>query len=113
MEVDMSRVRFLLGIAAVTIFLVSLSATFTAQTPAEKTWNGQLVKIDTTAKLISAKGPDQKEMSFAYNDDTLVVSPDRTVQGLTGKAGSDLRITYREERGTNLAVRIELVEPKA
>jgi hypothetical protein len=51
-------------------------------------------------------------MSFAYNDETQVVSPDKTVQGLTGKAGSDLRITYREERGTNLAVKIELVEPK-
>lgn len=108
----MNRIRFLVGIAAVTVFLVSLSATFTAQTPADKTWTGQLVKVDTTAKLISGKGSDQKEMSFAYNDDTQVVSPDKSVQGLTGQTGSDLRITYREVRGVNMAIKIELVEPK-
>jgi hypothetical protein len=110
MEVEMNRVRVLLGIAAVTVFLVSLSATLTAQTPAEKTWTGQLVKVDTTAKLVSGKGADQKEMSFSYNDETQVVSPEKTIQGLTGKTGSDLRITYREERGSNMATKIELVE---
>jgi hypothetical protein len=51
-------------------------------------------------------------MSFAYNDDTQVVSPDKSVQGLTGQTGSDLRITYREVRGVNMAIKIELVEPK-
>jgi hypothetical protein len=110
MEVEMKRVQVLLGIAAVAVFLVALSATVTAQAPAEKTWTGQLVKVDTAAKQVSAKGSDQKEMSFAYNDDTQVISPDKTVQGLTGKTGSDLRITYREERGTNLATKIELIE---
>jgi len=110
MEVEMNRVRVLLGIAAVTVFLVSLSATLTAQAPAEKTWTGQLVKVDTTAKLVSGKGADQKEMSFSFNDDTQVVSPEKTIQGLTGKTGSDLRITYREERGTNMATKIELLE---
>jgi len=106
----MSKVRIMLGIALISVFVVSLSATLTGQTPAEKTWTGQLVKVDTTAKIVSGKGSDQKEMSFAYNDETQVVSPDKSVQGLTGKAGSDLRITYREERGTNLATKIELLE---
>jgi hypothetical protein len=113
MEVEMSKVRIFLGIALATVFLVSLSATITGQTPAEKTWTGQLVKVDTTSKIVSGKGSDDKEMSFTYNDDTQVISPDKSVQGLTGKAGSDLRITYREERGTNLATKIELMEKPA
>jgi hypothetical protein len=106
----MSKVRILLGIALATVFVVSLSANLTGQVPAEKTWTGQLVKVDTTAKMVTAKGSDQKEMSFLYSDQTQVVSPDKSIQGLTGKAGADLRITYREERGTNLATKIELLE---
>jgi len=106
----MNKVRVLLGIAAVTVFLVSLSTISVGQTPADKTWTGQLAKVDTSAKTVSGKGADQKEMSFTYNDATQVISPDKTVQGLTGKAGSDLRITYHEEKGANLATKIELIE---
>ena len=79
---------------------------------AEKTFSGQLSKVDTSAKLIAVKGPDQKDMMFNYNDETQVISPDKTVQGLSGKTGAQLRISYREERGTNLATKIELVETK-
>jgi hypothetical protein len=49
---------------------------------------------------------------FNYNDDTQVLSPDRTMQGLVGKAGAQVRIRYREDRGVRSAVSIELVEKR-
>jgi hypothetical protein len=77
---------------------------------AAKMFEGELTKVDTNLKTITAKGKDQKEMSFVYNDTTTVVGGDKTVQGLAGKTGTDLRISYREDRGNNLATRIEIVE---
>jgi hypothetical protein len=118
MEVDMGRIRVFFGIALAAVILVSIPAHSQQATPstekalAEKTFTGQLSKVDTSAKLIAVKGPDEKDMMFNYNDDTLVVSPDKTVQGLTGKTGAQLRISYHEERGSNLATKIELIEPQ-
>jgi hypothetical protein len=116
MEVEMERIRVFFGIALVAVILVSIPAYSRQATPstekalAEKTFSGQLSKVDTGAKLIAVKGPDQKDMMFNYNDDTQVISPDKTVQGLSGKTGAQLRISYHEERGSNLATKIELVE---
>jgi hypothetical protein len=78
----------------------------------EKTMDGQLLNVDRNAKLISVRGPDQKEAIFNYNDDTKVISPDRTMQGLVGKPGAEVRIRYREDRGVKLAISIELVEKR-
>jgi hypothetical protein len=116
MEVDMKRIRVFFGIALTAVILVSIpaysrqAAPPTAKALAEKTFSGQLSKIDTRAKIIAVKGPDEKDMMFNYNDDTQVISPDKTVQGLTGKTGAQLRISYHEERGSNMATKIELVE---
>jgi YD repeat-containing protein len=120
MEVEMKSVRVLFGIALAVVFLASVQSAYSSQAAppvqraaaAEKTMTCQLTKVDTAAKLISVKDPDQKEMMFSYNDDTQVISPEKTVQGLTGKSGAQLKITYHEERGANLATKIELVEAK-
>ena len=115
----MNKARVCFGIALVVITLVSIPA-FSQAPPAqgnrgaaaaaEKTFSGPLVKVDTEAKVISVKGPDQKDMMFSYTEETQVVSPDKTVQGLSGKTGAQLKITYREDRGANQATKIELVE---
>jgi hypothetical protein len=117
MEVDMKRIRVFFGIALTAVVLVSIPAAYSRQAPpttdkalAEKTFSGQLSKVDTSAKLIAVKGPDQKDMMFNYSDETQVISPDKTVQGLDGKTGAQLRITYHEERGSNMATKIELLE---
>jgi hypothetical protein len=112
----MKRIRVFFGIALTAVILVSIPAYSRQATPstekalAEKTFSGQLSKVDTSAKLIAVKGPDQKDMMFNYNDDTQVISPDKTVQGLSGKTGAELKISYHEERGSNLATKIELIE---
>jgi hypothetical protein len=68
---------------------------------------GQLAKVDASAKEITIKGSDNKEMVFTYNDATQITGVDGP-QGLAGKTGSTLRVTYRVSGGDNLATRIEV-----
>jgi len=113
----MKLLRILCGIVLAAVMFASLPITYGSpanleeqKPPEEKSIIGLLLNVDVKAKLISMRGPDQKETIFNYSDDLQVVSPDRTVQGLTGKPGAQVRIRYREERGIKLATRIELLE---
>jgi hypothetical protein len=73
----------------------------------DKSFEGSLVKVDVAAKLITVKGLDDKDVMFVYNNDTQMTGMDNSPQGLAGKTGSRLKITYRESRGINLAIKIE------
>jgi len=77
---------------------------------AEKVFQGQLTKVDANAKAIMVKGTGDAEMTFEYTDATQVVGPEKTVQGLAGKPGTQLRVTYREAAGKNTAIRIETIQ---
>ena len=80
------------------------------QAPAEKSYTGTLSKVDLTAKEITVKGSDEKEMVFTFNDRTQMTGVDNSPQGLTGKTGANLKITYQEGRGANLATKIEVAQ---
>jgi len=81
------------------------------QAPAqqERQFQGSLVKVDPAAHMITAKGADEKEWQFSYTDKTEIVGGEQA-QGLTGKAGSKLKITYMVDKGINQATRIEISE---
>jgi cytoskeletal protein RodZ len=85
-----------------------------ANAPAsDMTFEGRLLKIDTAAKTISVAGLSGKEgaisdMSFKYDESTVVVGGDRTAQGLDGKTGSLLKVTYQPDHEINKASRIEI-----
>ena len=74
---------------------------------AEKSFSGQLAKVDDKAKEITLKGTDNKEMMFTWDDKTQITGVDGP-QGLTGKTGSNLKVSYREAAGRNLATKIEV-----
>jgi hypothetical protein len=76
----------------------------------EKVFQGQLAKVDADAKSITAIGPGNQEMTFSYTEATQVLGADKGVQGLAGKAGAELKITYRDAAGKHLATKIETVE---
>src|SRR5688572_17109695 len=82
------------------------------QTETARTFEGQLSKVDSSAKTITMKGSDDKEMIFSYSDTTQVVGADGGVQGLTGKTGSSLKVSYSADRGLNQATKIEVVPAK-
>ena len=81
-----------------------------AQAQQEKAFEGALVKVDTDAHMLTAKGADNKDWQFSYNEKTQIMGPEKTIQGLAGKAGAKLRITYKVEQGANQATRIEVSE---
>jgi len=81
-----------------------------AQAPpsAEKSFQGQLSKVDDRAKELTLKGADNKEMIFTWNEQTKISGVEGP-QGLAGaKAGSNLKVMYRENRGANLATQIDV-----
>ena len=99
------------------IAMILLAVTVYAQAPQppaapaqeqSRSFQGALVKIDTTARVLTAKGMDDKEMLFSYTEKTEVVGPEKTIQGLAGKSGAKLTIRYTVEKGTNVASRIEV-----
>jgi hypothetical protein len=51
-------------------------------------------------------------MTFTYDDKTQVTGAEKTVQGLTGRSGATVKITYREEGADRIATRIEVSEAK-
>lgn len=76
---------------------------------AEKTFTGQLTKVDPQAKWIAVKGAGDMEMQFDYTDATQVVG-EKGIQGLAGKTGAELRVTYRDAAGKHQATKIEVAE---
>ena len=77
----------------------------------QQTATGQLAKVDAAAKEITIKTGD-KEMVLTYNDATQITGVDGGAQGLTGKTGATLRVTYQSRGGSSLASRIEVQEAK-
>jgi len=80
------------------------------QAAEQKVFEGQLTKVDAAAKSISVKGTTGPEMQFIYDEDTQVIGPAQDIQGLAGKDGTPLKVSYRQEKGINVATRIEILE---
>jgi hypothetical protein len=77
-----------------------------------QTATGQLAKVDTNTKEITIKGSDNKDMVITWNDQTQITGVDGGAQGLSGKTGATLKVTYQSRGGGNLASRIEVQEAK-
>ena len=82
------------------------------QAQAQKPLEGVLMSIDANSHMLRVMGADNKEWQFVYTDETQVTGPEKSVQGLAGKPGAKLRITYRVEQGKNLATSIEVLPEK-
>ena len=103
----------ILGVASVAVLLL-ISIPVASQAPqAEKSFSGTLTKVDAEKKVITVKGTgDQPEMTFTYDDKTQVNGAEKSIQGLAGKSGATLKVTYREQGGDRIATRIEVSEAK-
>ena len=105
------RSVFTLMAFTVAVLLLAQPLIYGQEKAAEpKVFEGQLTKVDAAAKSISVKGTTGPEMLFNYDDKTEVIGPVSDVQGLTGTPGTALKVTYRQEKGSNWATRIEVVQ---
>jgi hypothetical protein len=105
------RSLFTLIAFGVAVLLVAHPLVYGQEKAAEqKVFEGQLTKVDATAKSISVKGSTGPEMMFSYDDQTQVIGPEKTIQGLAGKTGTALKVTYHQDKGMNWATRVEILE---
>jgi hypothetical protein len=107
---------FLVSLLFVSLVTLGLTEPVAAQQAGQSeavvpTFSGQLTKIDVTAKMITVKGSEDKEMVFSYSDETQILGADDGIQGLTGKTGADVKVSYRDDQGTTRATKIE-IQPK-
>ena len=102
-----------LGAASIAVLLLIVTPVASQAPQAEKTFSGTLTKVDAEKKMITVKGAgNQPEMTFMYDDKTQVTGEEKTVQGLAGKSGAMLRVTYREAGADRIATRIDVSEAK-
>jgi hypothetical protein len=104
------RSVFTLMALAFTVLLVAQPLIGQEKGAEPKVFDGQLTRVDAVAKAISVKGSTGPEMLFNYDEKTEVIGPAKDVQGLAGSTGTALRVTYRQEKGSNWATRIEVIE---
>jgi len=68
---------------------------------------GELLRVDTSAKMIEVRtGPDTVKL-FQYTDDTEVKGADRVPRGLATMAGSNITVRYTHHGETDVATKIE------
>ena len=102
-----------LGAASIAVLLLIVTPVASQAPQAEKTFSGTLTKVDAEKKVITVKGAgNQPEMTFMYDDKTQVTGEEKTVQGLAGKSGATLKVTYREAGADRIATRIDVSEAK-
>lgn len=102
-----------LAAASIAVLLLIAMPVASQAPQAEKSFSGTLTKVDAEKKVITVKGNgNQPEMTFTYDDKTQVSGAEKTVQGLAGKSGAMLKVTYREEGPNRIATRIDVSEAK-
>jgi hypothetical protein len=74
------------------------------QTP--QIFDGELMKVDATAKTLSVKNSEGREMEFRYNDQTLISGADGGVEGLATKSGTPVSVHF--DTATRTVAKIEV-----
>ena len=80
-----------------------------APQPAAQIFQGSLVEVDAEAKTLTVKNADNKELQFAYTESTVIEGGGNSAQGLAGKSGEDVMVTYTVKQGINEATHIEIL----
>ncbi|RPJ61112.1 MAG: hypothetical protein EHM23_08080 [Acidobacteria bacterium] len=85
------------------------SSTQESQTQAqEKSVIGDLKSIDSDAKKLVVTTSEGSDMEFMYDDRTEILGAGGTVEGLSAKTGTRVKVFYNEESGQNKATRIKV-----
>jgi hypothetical protein len=102
-----------LGAASIAVLLLIVMPVASQAPQADKTFSGTLTKVDPAKKVITVKGTGaEPEMTFMYDDKTQVTGAEKTVEGLAGKSGAMLKVTYQEQGTDRIATRIEVSEAR-
>lgn len=64
------------------------------RTKADTTLKGELIKVDTTAKMLTIKTADGKTEMVAYNDATKVTGAETGIAGLANQSKSKVTVKF-------------------
>ena len=67
---------------------------------------GELTKVDATAKTLSVKSSNGQEMEFRYNDRTQISGATGGVEGLATKSGTPVKVHF--DAASKTASKIEI-----
>jgi hypothetical protein len=73
---------------------------------------GQLLRVDSNAKVIEIRSSESSQMQFKYNDQTKVTGADKGVAGLATMSGSTVRVHFTKQGQDNIATEIEVEAAK-
>jgi len=69
-------------------------------------FEGELMKVDATARTLSVKSSEGQETEFRYNDQTLISGAEGGVEGLATKSGTPVSVHF--DSATRTATKIEV-----
>jgi len=72
----------------------------------QQIFEGELMKVDATAKTLSVKNPQGQENEFRYTDQTVISGADGGVEGLASKSGTPVSVHF--DTATRTAAKIEV-----
>ena len=116
----------ILGVVSLLIFIMTGCSETQKQTSAEKAqpehaekavpmaqtqetqqiFEGELMKVDATAKTLSVKNSAGQEREFRYSDQTLISGADGGVEGLATKSGTPVIVHF--DTATRTAGKVEV-----
>ena len=76
----------------------------TQETP--EIFEGELIKVDATARTLSVRNSQGLENEFRYTDQTLISGADGGVEGLASKSGTPVSVHF--DTATRTAAKIEV-----
>lgn len=100
------------AVLSVFVLLVGLTLTMQpvlAQAQEAQVFEGELTKVDATAKTLSVKGA-RGEMEFRYNEQTQITGAEGGVEGLASKSGTPVRVHF--DAATKTASKIEIKQAR-
>ena len=77
------------------------------------TIEGELVRVDTTARIIVVKTAEGKEEQLAYTDTTKVIGAQSNVAGLASSTPAQVSVRFTGSRSNRVAAEIRVREAKS
>ncbi|MCC7035506.1 MAG: hypothetical protein IT179_22020 [Acidobacteria bacterium] len=83
------------------------------QTSPASTIDGELVRVDTSARMIVVRTADNKEEQLAYTTSTRVNGAQKTVAGLAGTTPTQVSVRFTGTGANRVATEITVREAKS
>jgi hypothetical protein len=109
-----TKKHMLLALATIAMMVATISVR-AQQPPANRDQaqptvaQGELTRVDATAKTLSIRTAQGADMQFRYTEETKIIGADKGVAGLATMAGSQVRVSHTKQGTDNVASQVEVL----